>query len=111
MRAAVAAGDAVAGPVQANLAGWFAHHLSVGLATYLAPAKPIVDYDVGRQQVMEQAVWFILRGMGVSDRAIRKPTSRKASPYLFTDALSLQVFGEYWNEESKHERIRVERVV
>ncbi len=70
--AAVAAGDAVAGPVSPGLQGWFAHHLGAMLAIHLLPERPIVDYGVSGDQLVDQAVWFILRGMGIKDAAIQR---------------------------------------
>jgi AcrR family transcriptional regulator len=78
LKAAVAAGDAVDGAVRPNLAGWFAHHLAVTLMTYLLPAKPVLDYGVPRDRLVEQAVWFTLRGMGVKDEAIKRYYNAKA---------------------------------
>jgi AcrR family transcriptional regulator len=72
LKAAIAAGDAVDGPVRPNLRGWFAHHLAAMVMTYLRPAKPVVDYEVSREKLAEQAVWFILRGMGLKDEAIKR---------------------------------------
>src|SRR5436190_412725 len=42
-RAAVASGEAVDGPVRADLGAWFAHHLAVMLMLHLLPAAPVVD--------------------------------------------------------------------
>lgn len=72
LKAALAAGEAVASPVQPRLAGWFAEHLAVTIMTRLRPATPVVDYGVSRKQLVEQAVWFALRGMGLTDEAIRR---------------------------------------
>lgn len=78
LKAAIAAGEAVASPVQPRLAGWFAEHLAVTLMTRLRPATPIVDYGVSRKQLVEQAVWFALRGMGLTDQTIRRYYNPKA---------------------------------
>jgi AcrR family transcriptional regulator len=78
LRAAVAAGEAVAGPVQPRLAGWFFEHLASTLMTCLRPATPVVDYGVPRKQLVEQAVWFALRGMGLTDETIRRYYNPKA---------------------------------
>jgi AcrR family transcriptional regulator len=72
IQAAVAAGDAVDGPVAPNLRGWFAHHLAATLMIHLRPARPVVDYGVSREKLVEQAVWFTLRGMGLTDEAIKR---------------------------------------
>jgi AcrR family transcriptional regulator len=78
LKAAIAAGEAVASPVQPRLASWFLEHIASTLKTRLRPARPIVDYGVSRKQVGEQAVWFALRGMGLKDEAIRRYYNPKA---------------------------------
>jgi AcrR family transcriptional regulator len=72
LAAAVAAGDAVAPGVLPDLAAWFTHHLAVVLMHYLRPAKPVVDYKVERSKLVEQAVWFALRGLGLKEEAIQR---------------------------------------
>jgi AcrR family transcriptional regulator len=69
---ATAAGDAHEGPVSANLGAWFAHHLGTMVMIELLPANPTVDYGVCRRTLVEQAVWFCLRGMGIKEEAIRR---------------------------------------
>jgi AcrR family transcriptional regulator len=72
LAAAVATGEAVAGPVLPGLAGWFTHHLAAMIALLGLPATPVVDYGVPRDRLVEQAVWFTLRGMGLKAEAIRR---------------------------------------
>jgi hypothetical protein len=36
------------------------------------PANPAVDYGVCRRKLVEQTVWFGLRGMGIKEEAIRR---------------------------------------
>jgi len=72
LQAAVAAGDAAAGPGELRLQGWFVHHLAVMIAIHLLPETPIVDYEVSREKLMQQMVWFALRGLGVKDEAIAR---------------------------------------
>jgi hypothetical protein len=78
LKAAVAAGEAVAAPVQLRLASWFFEHLKVTIMTRLRPATPVMDYGVARKQLVEQAVWFALRGMGLTDATIRRYYNPKA---------------------------------
>src|SRR5262249_51609001 len=78
LKVAVAAGDALAEPVQATSAGWFAHHLAATILTYLLQADPVVDYGLPRDALIEQAVWFILRGMGLKEEVIRRHYNPKA---------------------------------
>jgi AcrR family transcriptional regulator len=72
IKAAMAAGEAVNGPVLPNLRAWFAQHLAVMLMIQTLPAKPTVDYGVSREKLVEQAVWFALRGMGLKEEAIKR---------------------------------------
>ena len=84
VRAAVAAGDAVAGPVRPNLGGWFTHHLACMVTFCRLPDDPVVDYKAGRDRLVEQTVWFALRGLGLKDEAIRRHYNPKALA-LFAD--------------------------
>lgn len=72
LEAAVAAGDASPDPVSPALGGIFTHHLAKTLMLSMMPPVPIVDYGVPAETLIEKAVWFSLRGMGVKDRAIKR---------------------------------------
>jgi AcrR family transcriptional regulator len=78
LEAAIATGEAVASPVTPRLAGLFTEHVAVTIMTRLRPATPIVDYGVSRERLVEQAVWFALRGMGLTDESIRRYYNPKA---------------------------------
>jgi AcrR family transcriptional regulator len=78
LAAAMAAGDAVAGPVRPDLAGWFSHHLAFVLLLHSLPATPVVDYALPRDELVTQAVWFTLRGMGLKEKAIQRDYNPKA---------------------------------
>jgi hypothetical protein len=82
LKAAVAAGDALAGPIHATSAGWFAHHLPAIITIHLLPDKPVVDYGLSREKLVEQAVWFILRGMGLKEEVIKRHYNPKALALL-----------------------------
>jgi AcrR family transcriptional regulator len=84
LRAAVAAGEAVAGPVLPGLGGWFTHHLAATIMLHSLPANPVVDYGLPRDKLVEQAVWFALRGMGLREEAIKRHYNPKAMA-LFAD--------------------------
>jgi hypothetical protein len=45
------------------------------------PAEPVVDYRVDREQLVNEAVWFSLRGIGLTEKAI--------ATYYNPNALSL----------------------
>ncbi|HVX63401.1 MAG TPA: helix-turn-helix domain-containing protein [Pirellulales bacterium] len=72
LQAAIEAGDAVAGPVTEKLSAWFVHHLAVALMLYQLPTKAVIDYGMPREQLIRQAAWFALRGMGLTEDAIRR---------------------------------------
>jgi AcrR family transcriptional regulator len=78
IKAAVAAGEAVGGPVPWNLRGWFTHHLAAMLKVNLLPETPVVDYGTSREKLVEQVVWFSLRGMGLKEEAIERYYNPKA---------------------------------
>jgi AcrR family transcriptional regulator len=84
LTAAVKAGEAVRGPVRANLGAWFCHHLAEVLLFHLLPAIPAVDYAVPRHELVAQAVWFTLRGLGLKEDVIRRSYNPKALA-LFED--------------------------
>jgi AcrR family transcriptional regulator len=70
--ASIAAGESIVGPVLPNLGALFARHLAKTIMVSLLPATPIVDYEMPREKLVEQVVWFTLRGLGVRDDAIRR---------------------------------------
>ena len=78
IKAAVKSGDAVDGLVLCGLEGWFCHHLAVILKLHLSPATPVIDYQMSRPKLVEQAVWFVLRGMGLKEEAIKRYYNPKA---------------------------------
>ncbi len=83
LRAAVDAGDAIPGPAPLHLRAWFVHHLAAMVAIHLLPETPIVDYGISREKLMEQTVWFALRGLGLTDTAIEMHYNPKALEPFF----------------------------
>jgi hypothetical protein len=83
--AAVAAGEAVKSPISKGNRARFAHHVAAWLASVYLPEKPVIDYRVSREELLRQAVWFALRGMGVTDKAIRTYYNPKALSLLFSE--------------------------
>jgi AcrR family transcriptional regulator len=78
IKAAIASGEAVHGAVDPRLRGWFAHDLAAMVMIHLLPARPVVDYGVSRDKLVEQAVRFALRGMGLTEEAIKRYYNPKA---------------------------------
>ncbi len=61
---------------------WFVHHLAFALMVFLHPRVPAIDYRVPKETLVEHAVWFSLRGLGLSDDAIRRHYNPKALSLL-----------------------------
>jgi AcrR family transcriptional regulator len=61
--AAIASGDAVATPLSPGNRARFGQHLGAWLALVHLPPKPAINYKASREELVHQAVWFILRGM------------------------------------------------
>jgi AcrR family transcriptional regulator len=72
IKAAVAAGEASDTPVRSELAGLFVFHLVAMIRIHMQHEYPVVDYGVSRKKLVEQVVWFVLRGFGLTDTAIRR---------------------------------------
>ena len=60
------------GPCSTQPGALFARHLAKTIMVSLLPATPIVDYGIPREKLVEQVVWFTLRGLGVRDEAIKR---------------------------------------
>jgi AcrR family transcriptional regulator len=80
--AAVTAGDLKTTPLRGDLRAWFVHHLAFALMLHLQPKIPAVDYGIPRSTLVVQAVWFLLRGMGLEDAAIRRHYHPEALSHL-----------------------------
>jgi AcrR family transcriptional regulator len=72
LRAAVADGDAVADADLPHVAGWFINHLATSVQFHLLPETPVVNYGLAREKLVEQVVRFALRGLGLTEEAIRR---------------------------------------
>jgi AcrR family transcriptional regulator len=72
LQASIKAGDAFDGPVRPNLGAVFARHLAKTIMLLFLPANSVIDYEVPRNELVEQIAWFTLRGLGVRDEAIKR---------------------------------------
>lgn len=85
LEAAVKAGDAVESPVpKANLAR-FSHHVGAWIALVHLPERPSMNYKAKTAELLNQAVWFVLRGMGLKDQAIARHYNPKAIELFFNE--------------------------
>jgi AcrR family transcriptional regulator len=70
LEAAIAAGDAVKSPLTPGNRARFAYHVGAWTALVHLPPKPAINYRVSREKLLDQSVWFVLRGMGLTDQAL-----------------------------------------
>jgi AcrR family transcriptional regulator len=70
LEAAEAAGDLAAMPVKHQNRFWFGQHVAAMLALVSLTGRPAVPYRGSQEEVIREAVWFILRGFGLKDAAI-----------------------------------------
>lgn len=84
VQAAIESQDIDAAPVQASLSGWFTHHIAAMVMLMLLPQPAIVNYAIEPEKVIEQAVWFSLRGMGMKEESIRRHYNPGALALLAT---------------------------
>jgi TetR/AcrR family transcriptional regulator, transcriptional repressor of aconitase len=83
LEAALAAGDLVEAPVPNRTRLLFAHHLASMIAVMHLPSEPVVDYRASREELLHGSVWFALRGMGLTDEALKKYYHPKALSVFF----------------------------
>jgi AcrR family transcriptional regulator len=70
VRAARDAGDLVEGRVPLQNVFWFGHHVAAGIAWGRLSGSPAVPYQGPIEGVIEDAVRFLLRAIGVTEAAI-----------------------------------------
>jgi hypothetical protein len=68
--AARAAGDLRPGSIASTNLFWFAQHVAAMTACFLLPGRPCVPYSGDAECLADEAAWFILRGVGMTDAAI-----------------------------------------
>jgi AcrR family transcriptional regulator len=84
LKASIAAGDALPGPVAPNLGAMFSKHLAKMVMLTLLPDDPIFDYGVPQEKLVEQIAWFALRGLGVKEEAIKQHYNAQALVVLMS---------------------------
>lgn len=68
--AARAAGDMQNGAYAGKAELWFVHHLANTLHLVALSRTSIIDYEMNQAELTASAVMFLLRGLGLTDRAI-----------------------------------------
>lgn len=59
-------------PVPLVHRAWFAHHLAMALNLCHLPEKPAFEYEGSKEELTQHAILFALRGIGLSDEAIKR---------------------------------------
>jgi AcrR family transcriptional regulator len=83
---AIASGDVVKTPMSRGNRARFAHHVGAWIALVHLPARPAIAYNVSREELLHEAVWFALRGMGMTDKAIATYYNPKALALSFGES-------------------------
>jgi AcrR family transcriptional regulator len=82
LRAAIDSGDVPEAAVPAGVGAWLAHNLVVMIKMQFLTDPPTLDYGVPRERLVEHAVRFTLRGLGLSDQAIRRHYNPEAFEHI-----------------------------
>jgi AcrR family transcriptional regulator len=78
LHAAAKAGEMHDVPIRRNLCVWLVQHVAFSLMLHLQPKIPAIDYKVSREELVSQATWFALLGIGVKQEAARRYYSPRA---------------------------------
>jgi len=70
IEAASIADDLKPGPIASANRFWFGQHIAAMAAFACLPGRASVPYDGTAERLVEEACWFILRGIGMRDAAI-----------------------------------------
>ncbi|MBI2570732.1 MAG: helix-turn-helix transcriptional regulator [Candidatus Schekmanbacteria bacterium] len=84
--AAIAAGDLENDREGAELGIWFAHHMSIALRMYGLPSEPVVAYPVDPAAILDHAVLYCLRGLGLTRSAINAHYNPRVFDLLLSGA-------------------------
>jgi AcrR family transcriptional regulator len=76
--AAMTAGDLKPGPIASANRFWFSQHVAAMVAFVFLPGRSSIAYEGQPAALVEQASWFILRGIGMKDAAIAAGLSADA---------------------------------
>jgi AcrR family transcriptional regulator len=82
LREAAKRGDLRETPLRRDLRVWFVHHIAFSLMLHLQPKIPAIDYKVSKDELVEQATWFALSGVGLREESIRRYYNPKALSLL-----------------------------
>jgi len=70
IEAAIASGDMIEDWLHPSARWWLGHHLAVACGLLNLPAETVIPYSFPIEDLLNHAVRFALRGMGLTDKAI-----------------------------------------
>lgn len=76
--AAAEAGDLRPGPIATQNRFWFGHHVAAMVAFVLLPGRASAPYRGTPDDLVAEASWFILRGIGMTEAAIAQALAADA---------------------------------
>jgi len=83
IEAATAAGDLTPNVIDTANRFWFGHHIATMVAFVFLPGRASIVYEGTLAALVEEASWFILRGIGIKDAAIAAALATCArSPFV-----------------------------
>jgi hypothetical protein len=82
LKEAIKLGDVRESPMRRNLRVWFVHHIAFSLMLHLHPKVPAIDYKVSKDELVEQATWFALLGVGLREESIKRYYNPKSLSLL-----------------------------
>ena len=83
IEAATAAGDLTPNVIDTANRFWFGHHIAAMVAFVFLPGRASIVYEGTLAALVEEASWFILRGIGLKDAAIAAALATCAlSPFV-----------------------------
>jgi AcrR family transcriptional regulator len=82
LKEAVKTGEIRDTPMRRDLRVWFVHHIAFSLMLHLHPKVPAIDYKVSKDELVEQATWFALLGVGLREESIKRYYNPKALSLL-----------------------------
>jgi AcrR family transcriptional regulator len=78
LHAAAKAGEMHGLPIRRDLCVWLVQHVAFSLMLHLQPQTPAIDYKISREELVAQATWFGLLGIGLKEEAVRRYYTPKA---------------------------------
>lgn len=87
IEAATASGDLTPNVIDTANRFWFGHHIAAMVAFVFLPGRASIVYEGTLAALVEEASWFILRGIGMKDAAIAAALATCArSPFVLVPA-------------------------